>query len=80
MTITELAKELSEMYENAEKGEIPTMVHLFGIRYSKYIVEYNYSVRDIINSTHLKDGSSITHGYETELRKGIKLAKYVKEI
>jgi len=79
MTITELAKELSKMYENADDGETATMVHLFGIRYSKYILENNISINDIINSTRLKNGSSITSGYNTELRKGIKLAKYVVE-
>jgi len=37
MTITELAKILSDMYDNAAEGEKVTMIHLFGIKYAKYI-------------------------------------------
>jgi hypothetical protein len=79
MTITDLAKELSKMYENANKGETATMVHLFGIRYSKYIQENKIPINDILNSTRLKNGSSIPSGFDTEIRKGVKLAKYVVE-
>jgi hypothetical protein len=40
MTVVELSKKLSEMYENADDGDKVAMIHLFGIRYGK-IIEQN---------------------------------------
>lgn len=80
MTIMELGAALSNMYDNAEEGEKVTMIHLFGIKYSKYIRENGYVAREIINNTKLQDGSQIKNSFDTEINKGINLAKYVKII
>lgn len=79
MTITELGNELSKMYDQAHEGEKVAMIHLFGIRYSKYIRENGYVANDIIKSTMLKNGSKINESYYAEINKGVNLAKYVIE-
>ena len=48
MTVQELGKRLSEMYENADDGEKATMVHLFGIRFANDITNNNFSASEII--------------------------------
>ena len=77
MTINELGKKLSEMYENAPEGDKVAMIHLFGIRYSKIIKSNRYSASDIIKYTKLKNGSKMNKSYQTEISKGVNLAKYV---
>ena len=72
MTLNELAGKLSEMYNNAPKGDAVAMIHLFGIRYASEIKESEYSKKDIIKQ------SGISTSYLTELTKGVKLAEYVK--
>ena len=79
MTINELAHELSIMYDNALDGEKATMIHLFGVRYSKIIRENNYSISEIIRNTILRDRTKISENYSPEINKGINLAKYVIE-
>ena len=37
MTLSELGKKLSEMYNNAPEGDAVAMIHLFGIKYAKEI-------------------------------------------
>ena len=71
MTLNELGKKLSEMYNNAPKGDSVAMIHLFGIKYANEIKHSNYSKKDIIEQ------SGISSSYLTELTKGVKLAKYV---
>ena len=71
MTLNELATKLSEMYNNAPKGDSVAMIHLFGIKYAKEIKESEYSKKDIIQQ------SGINASYLTELTKGVKLAEYV---
>lgn len=70
MNATELGKLLSESYQNAQKTEKVTMIHLFGIKYSEEIMECG--IAEVIKE------SGIFSTYRTELGKGIKLAKYVK--
>jgi hypothetical protein len=77
MTISELAKKLSEMYENAPEGDKVSMIHLFGIRYSNEIIKNNYIPGDIIKNTKLKNGSRMNASYQTEINKGVNLSKYV---
>ena len=71
MTLSELGTKLSEMYNNAPKGDAVAMIHLFGIKYANEIKQSNYSKRDIIEQ------SGISTSYLTELNKGVKLAEYV---
>lgn len=71
MTINELGTKLSEMYNDAPKGDSVAMIHLFGIKYAKEIKESDYSKKDIITQ------SGISTSYLTELTKGVKLADYV---
>ena len=71
MTLSELGTKLSEMYNNAPKGDAVAMIHLFGIKYADEIKQINYSKRDIIEQ------SGISTSYLTELNKGVKLAEYV---
>jgi|TARA_B110000967_G_C18770338_1_gene502719 hypothetical protein len=71
MTLNELGTKLSEMYNDAPKGNAVAMIHLFGIKYANEIKESNYSKKDIIEQ------SGISTSYLTELTKGVKLAEYV---
>ena len=70
MDASQLGKLLRESYENAEKSEKVTMIHLFGIKYHDEIKQSNIS--EIISE------SGIYSTYRTELGKGLKLARYVK--
>lgn len=79
MTVQELGKALSKMYENANDGEKATMVHLFGIRFSDDITRNHFTASEIIKNTKLSDGSQVHDSYKTEIQKGINLAKYVCE-
>ena len=72
MTLQELGLKLKDMYYNASRGESVAMIHLFGIKYAKEIMESNYSKKDIVAE------SEIPMSYLTELSKGIKLASYVE--
>ena len=42
MTLNELGTKLSEMYNNAPKGDSVAMIHLFGIKYADQIKESEY--------------------------------------
>lgn len=67
-TATELGKILAEMYNNAKRKEMVTMIHLFGIQYHSEIQEVG--IREII------DAAGIPSTYSTEVNKGVNLAKY----
>ena len=71
MTLNELGTKLSEMYNNAPKGDAVAMIHLFGIKYANEIKESDYSKKDIIEQ------SGISKSFLTELTKGVKLSEYV---
>lgn len=71
MTLNELGTKLSEMYNDAPKGDAVAMIHLFGIKYANEIKKSEYSKKDIIKQ------SGISASYLTELTKGVKLAEYV---
>ena len=73
MTATELASRLSEMYRTARKGEMVTMIHLFGIRYANEIKACGMSPTDLVKA------AGIPESYGTEVTKGVNLAKYVSE-
>ena len=69
MNIHEAARTLRNMYNNAPHGEKTTAIRLFGIKYAGEI-----------SALHLKDlvkEANISLSYDTEVYKGIKLARYV---
>lgn len=69
MQISQLAKILSERVSKAEKGERVTQIHLFGIEFAD---EIGSAANQIV------DASEIDNSYATEVRKGMRLAKYVQ--
>lgn len=69
-TTLELGQILKEMYEKAQSGEHTLKIRLFGIKYADEI-KNNHSVSEIIKA------SGLPRSYNTEVYKGIKLAKYV---
>lgn len=70
MTIEEAARILGQMYEAAGPArEQTTAVHLFGIKYSDEI--QNMPLRE------LAVRAGISEKYQTEIRKGMRLSKYV---
>jgi len=68
----ELGNILKKEYETSEKGNSVASIHLFGIKYGKYIKLKNISINEII----LISGLHIS--YLTELHKGIKLSEFVE--
>ena len=72
MTLNKLTNKLSDTYSSGPKGDVVVMIHLFGIKYSDEIEKNGYSKKDIIKQ------SGISTSYQTELAKGMKLAKFVK--
>ncbi len=72
MTIKQLSSELSKGYNNAPKGRMVTMVHLFAIKFASEINNSEYTVEDIVTA------STVPNSYGIEVRKGIRLAEYVK--
>lgn len=70
MEICDLAKALDAFYEiGKERKECNALVQCFGIKYGVQHISPN----DIVEKSKLKGTA-----YATELRKGIKLAKYVR--
>lgn len=68
--ISTLAHILRAMYDEEVKNRLGVgAIHIFGIKYGKYIIENNYSVSEIIDLTHLQ------RSYTTELSKGINIYK-----
>ncbi len=70
MTCRELALELKSMYENSS-NEKTTMIHLFGIKYADEIKQVGCTPREILKTADMPES------YQTEISKGIRLAKYV---
>ncbi|MFV0366354.1 MAG: hypothetical protein ACK5JS_07625 [Mangrovibacterium sp.] len=73
MTLRELGEKLNEMYNNAPKGDSVAMIHLFGIRYADEINQSGFSKKDIANAARIPES------FGTEISKGTKLSKYVRE-
>ncbi|MFB3164518.1 hypothetical protein ABLO26_24460 [Neobacillus sp. 179-J 1A1 HS] len=71
MAIDELGLKLKEMYNSAPGGEQATFIHLFGIKYGELILNNRYSIAEIVKKAGIQDS------YKTEVRKGVKLSKYV---
>jgi hypothetical protein len=71
MTLKELGEKLSEMYNNAPKGDAVALIHLFGIKYSVEIKNSRFSKKEIAKAARIHES------YGTEISKGVKLANYV---
>ena len=71
MTPEELGNTLSSMYHNAPKGELTTMIHLFGIKYADEIRDCGATATEIVRLSGLQDS------YKAEVSKGVRLARYV---
>lgn len=67
----ELANILKEMYDSAGKGEQVAMIHLFSIKYANELEQRGISKIEILKYAGLPPT------YQTEISKGIKIAKYV---
>ncbi len=74
MTKIELGEILNKMYFNSKSGETVCMIHLFGIKYADDIRESGATFKEIAKI------AKIQPSYATEISKGAKLAKYVKEV
>ena len=75
MTVDEAARILREMYDAGAtrgRGRMTTAIHLFGIRYADDLSRL--SIREILVQARL------SHTYQTEVNKGIRLAEYVKVV
>lgn len=68
--ISTLAHILRTMYDEGVKNRLGVgAIHIFGIKYGKFIIENNYSITEIIDLAHLQKS------YTTELSKGINIYK-----
>ena len=74
MTVKDLGKILKEMHDKAEDGCQSTNILLFGIEFASIINKQKYKPTDIVRA------SGLHPSYSIELRKGVKLSKYVTAI
>lgn len=65
-----LGQKLRDMYDFTDNKAL--IVHLFGIKYAEIIRANGYNAREIIET------AGLGYGYQSELQKGMKLAKYVE--
>lgn len=72
MTEYELGKILKGMYDGAPKGDQAAFIHLFGIKYADELSNVRLSKKEILKNAGLPES------YQTEISKGVKLAKYVE--
>jgi len=66
----ELVAELRRNYESAERSEVVTQIHLFGIKNSDDLD--GHSINDIA------EAATGHRSYGTEIRKGMRLSKFVE--
>ena len=71
MTEYELGQELRNMYDKAPRGAQVVFIHLFGIRYASDITDGRLDKKQILRAAGLPES------YQTEISKGMNLAKYV---
>lgn len=65
--LQELSQILSDMYNNADENYKVASIYMFGIKYSKLILEKQYRIRDIISN------ANINQSYEAELSKALNI-------
>ena len=69
----ELGEQLEQLYSSAEEGTKILTLHLFGIKYANLIEKNNYSYAKILEYANIP----LTTKLDTEIRKGVRLSKYV---
>ena len=69
MSPSELATALREAINRAPEGEVVVSIHLFGIRHERDL--HGLSLKALVREAR------IPVSYQTEIRKGMNLAKYV---
>jgi len=67
----ELGKVLKDMYDSAPSGYKVLNVQFFGIKYADAITKHGYRISEIIKA------AGLNKSYAGEIRKGIKLSRYV---
>ncbi len=75
MTVEEAAQILSSMYragKTAAGGRATTAIHLFGVKYANELS--SLPIREVVRLAR------ISHTYNTEVYKGIRLAEYVDAV
>jgi 5-methylcytosine-specific restriction protein B len=75
MSIQELGNILSDMYNNAPKGQKAVMIHLFGVKFANEISSNGYSVSESISK--IIEISGLKPSYFNEVYKGVRLSQYV---
>jgi hypothetical protein len=68
MTLDEAARRLAAMYHDPATGKVVS-IHLFGITYAEAI--------DGMSLEEVVVGAGLNKSYQTEVRKGMNLARYV---
>lgn len=74
MTFEALVSALRELHSDAAKGEKVTAIHLFGIRYSLELSTFAMS-----DLSKIAEDAGLSPKYGTEIRKMVRLSKYVEE-
>jgi hypothetical protein len=70
--MSDLSSELREFCRAAGEGKKVLAIHLFGIR--------NATILDGMNLHNLAERAGVGRSFGTELRKGVRLADYVKVV
>lgn len=63
-TVEELGRILRDMYDNAEKGDKSVAIHVFGIKFAKYMIEKGFTPKQISVAAGFGDTQ-----YDTEINK-----------
>ena len=69
MTTDQLAEVLKERYSKAQKREVVTAIHLFGIEYAAELEGHS--------ANEVAEIGTGKRSYGTEIRKGMRLSKHV---
>ncbi|WP_417254114.1 hypothetical protein [Celeribacter sp.] len=70
MTAEQLSNEFSKRYHSAEAGMTVVTIHLFGIEFARELQGQNLK--------EICAGADVPVSYGTEIRKGMRLAEFVK--
>lgn len=71
MTFEEVVQELVAAYHTAPDGRRVVMIHLFGIKCGRDILDFNYSVRELCHA------AEVPESYISKIHQGINLSEYV---
>ena len=74
MTTETLASILRDMYKGASLDEQTETIHLFGIIYARELDKKGISVNEVVEKSGIKPS------YHIEVRKGMRLSKYVETV